>query len=351
MGAIFFLDRKEENKMTKRSLACLLIPVLLLAGCNLLPDAGVKPREASEQSIWAMDTQMDLRLYGDEEGNLMQSLIAILNSLDRELSATAPDSKLTALNESGWTDDTQIVFLTTRALAISEQTGGALDITMLPVSRRWGFTTGSYGVPYSGELEALRDNVGMDKITLTEKTVSIPDGTKLDFGALAKGYAADLCRAELEQAGKSGVLSLGGNLQTVGNKPDGSAWVIGVQDPDDPGRYALTLRITGTKAIVTSGDYQRYFIQDNIRYCHILDPKTLSPVRGKLRAVTVVADNGLLADGLSTALFVLGREAGMELWRSQRDFEVIWMEDDGTIWLTPGLKDLASGNDFEVIEP
>ena len=259
--------------------------------------------------------------------------------------------QLTALNESGWTDDARIVFLPTRAKAYSEQTGGALDITLLPASRCWGFTTGSYGVPFSGDLEALRDRIGMDKITLTDAAVSIPDGTNLDFGALAKGYAADLCREKLEEAGIPGILSLGGSIQTVGTKPDGSAWMIGVQDPDDPGRYALTLQLNGAKAVVTSGDYQRYFMQDSVRYCHILDPKTLSPVRGTLRAVTVVAAEGLRADALSTALFVLGREAGTELWRSQRDFEVIWMEDDGTIWLTSGLKDLASGSDFEVIEP
>ena len=346
-----FVDRKGENKMTKRSLACFLILVLLLAGCNLLPDADVTPREVSEQSIWAMDTQMDLRLYGDEDGAGMQTLIALLNELNRALSATAADSQLTALNESGWTDDARIVFLTTCAKAYSEQTCGALDITLLPASRCWGFTTGSYGVPCSEDLEALRDRIGMDKITLTDDFVSIPDGTNLDFGALAKGYAADLCREKLEAAGIPAILSLGGSIQTVGTKPDGSAWMIGVQDPDDPGRYALTLQLNGAKAVVTSGDYQRYFMQDSVRYCHILDPKTLSPVRGTLRAVTVVAAEGLRADALSTALFVLGREAGTELWRSQRDFEVIWMEDDGTIWLTSGLKDLASGNDFEVIEP
>ena len=339
--------------MNKRTLALLLALLLLLGGCNLLPDAGGNPRaQASERSIWAMDTQMDLRLYGDSDGKTMAALTARLNELDRSLSATDPDSDLSALNSSGHSEEPRILRLTAEALAVSEQTGGALDVTLLPASRAWGFTTDNKSVPEATALEALRERVGMDKIELREGvSVSLPAGTELDFGALAKGYAADVCRARIEEDGLSGILSLGGNIQTVGSKPDGSDWVIGVQDPNDAGRYALTLRIQGAKAVVTSGDYQRYFMEDGVRYCHILDPKTLAPVRGSLRAVTVVADSGLRADALSTALFVLGREAGEALWRSQGDFEAIWMEADGSIWLTPGLEDLTQGDAFQVIAP
>ena len=329
----------------KKHLFIILVLALFLVGCNLLPDAGEQPRALSESSIWAMDTQMDLRLYGDKDGTLMAELTATLNRLDHTLSATAADSALTALNESGWTDDRDIVYLASNARKISEQTGGALDITLLPVSRLWGFTTGSYGVPAAADLEALRDRVGMDKLSLTDESVSVPAGTKLDFGALAKGYAADLCRARMEEAGLSGLLALGGNIQTVGTKPDGTDWIIGVQDPNDAGRYILTLRLTGSKAAVSSGDYQRYFVQDSVRYCHIMDPETLAPVRGSLRSVTVVANEGLLADGLSTALYVLGREAGTELWRQRGNFEAVWIEDDGVVWVTPGLKDRIADGD------
>lgn len=334
--------------MKTRVLSTLLLLALLLAGCERLPE---KSGAASESSIWAMDTQMDLRLYGDGDGAVMSALTALLNRLDHKLSATSADSALTALNQSGWTDDGELISLVSQAQTISAQTGGALDITLLPVSRCWGFTTGSYGVPAAEDLEALRGRVGMDKLTVSDGALSLADGVKLDFGALAKGYAADLCRAEMEQAGVSGILSLGGNIQTVGTKPDGSDWIIGVQDPDDAGRYCLTLRLTGSKAAVSSGDYQRYFMQDSVRYCHIMDPKTLAPVRGSLRAVTVIAERGLLADGLSTALFVLGREAGTELWRKQGGFEAVWVEADGTVWVTSGLKDRIVEGEYQVIEP
>ena len=338
--------------MKHRILPILLALALLLSACNLLPEAGAKPRAVSESSIWAMDTQMDLRLYGDAEGACMQRLTALLNELDHTLSATAEDSDLTALNRSGWTDTPHILRLAEEALAVSEETGGALDVTLLPVSRAWGFSTGSYGVVPAAELEALRDNVGMDKLTLQPGVgLSIPAGTALDFGALAKGYAADLCRAELEEADCAGILSLGGNIQTVGTKPDGSDWVIGVQDPDDPGHYLLTLGLTGSRAAVTSGDYQRYFMEDGVRYCHIIDPGTLAPVRGSLRAVTVIADSGLRADALSTALFVLGREAGEALRRSRGDFETVWIEADGRVWVSPGLAERVLEGSYEVTQP
>lgn len=323
--------------MKKRLLFPLLALALLLSACGLLPEFSVTSRPQSDTTIWAMDTRMELRLYGDRNGAVMADLTGQINALDQALSVTSAGSALTALNESGHSDNVQIVALVAAAQKISDLTGGALDVTLYPVSRAWGFTTQTYQIPEAEALEALRELVGMDKITLGEESVSLAEGTKLDFGALAKGYAADLCRRRVEDAEVSALLSLGGNIQTVGSKPDGSAWVIGVQDPDDMEHYALTLSITGSKAVVTSGDYQRYFMEDGVRYCHIIDPKTLAPVRGTLRSVTVIADSGLTADGLSTALFVMGRAAGEALWRQRGDFEAIWMEADGSVWVTPGL--------------
>ena len=304
--------------MKKRLFFLLLALALLLSGCRLLPEVNVATPAQSDTAIWAMDTRMELRLYGDSTGAVMTDLTGQINALDQALSVTSASSALTSLNETGRSEDVRIVSLVSAAQKISALTDGALDITLYPVSRAWGFTTQTYQIPETEALDALRALVGMDKITLGEESVCLAEGTKLDFGALAKGYAADLCRRRVEDAELSALLSLGGNIQTVGSKPDGSAWVIGVQDPDDM-------------------DYQRYFMEDDVRYCHIIDPKTLAPVRGTLRSVTVIADSGLTADGLSTALFVMGRAAGEALWRQRGDFEAIWMEADGSVWVTPGL--------------
>lgn len=338
--------------MKKCVLLLLAALLLLLSACDLLPAFTAGTSAAlSEQSIWAMDTPMDLKLYGDGEGSVMTELTSLLNELDRTLSVTNSNSDLSALNESGETNNETILTLVAEAQKVSTLSGGALDITLYPASLAWGFTTERYRVVPAQELEALRERVGMEKLRLEDGKLSVPEGTLLDLGALAKGYAADCCRAKLEAAGVSGILSLGGNLQTVGSKPDGTDWVIGLQDPENPAGFCLTLKFPGSKAAVSSGDYQRYFLQDGMRYCHILDPKTLAPVQGSLRAVTVIADEGLYADALSTALFVLGREAGEALWRQRQDFQAVWVEADGSIFITPGLQDRVLKGSFEVIAP
>ena len=344
------------HRALRRGAALLLASALLLAlaGCVLLPDTSGGTLQTAERTLFLMDTQMELRLYVPDEAagrEALDELEALLTQLDGRLSVTNPDSVLSRANRLGQSDDPELLELAGRALQMHGQTGGALDISLYPASRLWGFSTGSYRVPAPEELEALRPAVGMDRLTLSPEQLVLAEGMQLDLGALGKGYAADRCRELLEQRKCSGILNLGGNLQTVGEKPDGSDWVIGIQDPDDMGAYLLTLRLPGSRAVVTSGDYQRYFEQDGVRYCHILDPKTLSPVRNSLRSVTVVADSGLQADGLATALFVLGLDDGLALWRASRGFEAVWIEDDGTVTVTSGLKELASGCAFEVAEP
>ena len=334
-------------RQTAKICAVLAVLTLLLTSC-LLPEGQTPSRAASDRVVFAMDTQMSLRLYGDD-GTGMKALEELLQLLDGELSATAEGSDLSVLNRDGSSDNAHIRALTEGAIALSERTGGALDVSLRPASLLWGFTTDQYRVPEPAEIEALRERVGMDGISLTETGVSLREGLSLDFGALAKGCAADFCRERMEEAGLCGILDLGGNIQTVGDKPDGSEWNVGIQDPDDPGAFLVVLRFSGSKAVVTSGDYQRYFEQDGVRYCHILDPETLSPVRGSLRSVTVVAKQGLLADGLATALFVLGREKAADLWRNSDDFEAIFLESDGTVWITAGLEGMVSGTACQVI--
>lgn len=337
------------RRIGTRLLAALLSALLCaLCGCGFFPEGGTKDVSAHERTLFAMDTEMDLRLYGDEDEACLAELAELLTRLDRQLSVTDPDSALSALNGAGASEDETLCALVSRSLELGARTGGALDISLYPVSLAWGFTTGTYQVPAEEELEALRGITGIDRLKLSAGRVELAEGMKLDLGAVAKGYAADLCRALAEERGLSGVLALGGNIQTVGRKPDGSPWIIGIQDPDNPGKFILTLSLTGSRAVVTSGDYQRYFERDGVRYCHILDPETLRPAQSGLRSVTVVAGEGFLADGLATALFVLGPEKGLELWRASSDFEAVFVAADGTVTVTPGLKELVSGGTFEV---
>lgn len=327
----------------KRLSAILLALALLLTGC-----AG--DGAYTDTTLYAMDTAMNLRLYDDADGAAAAWLQQYLTQLDDTLSVTKKDSAVWALNNTGRTEDALVCELLQQALLLTERTGGALDVTVYPAVQLWGFTGQVYQVPTQEQTQAVLERIGSSHVHLSDGEATLDRDCQVDFGALAKGYAADQCRAYLEEKGVCGVLSLGGNVQTVGEKPPfHQSWTVGIQNPDDPQTYLATLQVKGSKAIVTSGDYQRYFESDGVRYCHIFDPATAEPVQSDLRSVTVIADSGLLADGLSTALFVMGLDGAATFWQGSDDFEAVLVADDGTIYVTQGLQDAVSDCTFTVI--
>ena len=175
------------------------------------------------------------------------------------------------------------------------------------------------------------------------------DGAQLDLGGIAKGYAADLLRAQLEKEGvTSATLDLGGDVFVMGRKTDGSDWRIAVKDPADTESY-LGVVSAADKFIVTSGVYERYFEENGVRYHHILDPKTGCPAASGLVSVTVLCENGAWADALSTACFVLGPDGALalrdDLADQGTDFELILVTDDGRVLYTDGLADAFTPND------
>ena len=244
------------------------------------------------------------------------------------------------------------------SLHLCQLTDGALDITAYPAGSAWGFTSGEYRVPDSGELEQLVPTIDYTKLSLDQaQSVTLPAGMALDTGAVAKGYAGDWLKETLTSNGiSSALLDLGqSSIQTVGVKPDGSPWRIGIQDPSGDS-YLGVLELTD-QAMGTSGSYQRFFEEDGVRYCHIIDPDTAAPAQSGLASVTVVSDSCMVCDGLSTALFVMGRETAALYWDFMRadpnlDFEATFIEEDGSIFVTEGLEDsfsLANGySDREV---
>lgn len=161
----------------------------------------------------------------------------------------------------------------------------------------------------------------------------------LDLGALAKGYTGDeLMEIFHENGVKSAIVSLGGNVQALGKKPDGSLWKVAVRNPFSPETDMCTVEIEG-KAVITSGSYERYFTgEDGVDYCHIIDPKSGRPVHNGLVSVTVIGESGTECDALSTALFVMGADGAVEFWRKNGDFELILVSDDGKIMYTEGLE-------------
>ncbi len=324
----------------KRALFGGLALALLLTGCGT---------QSSEAQIFAMNTFMTLTVHSPHAREDVKAATALINQLDRELSVTRPESEVWALNHADGNPvevSSDTAALLKAALELGEKTSGALDVTLYPVVKAWGFTTDEHQVPGEETLSALLEGVDYSAVSLIEgedgAAVTLPQGIELDFGALAKGYAGEVCADLLRDSGvTSALLRLGGNIQTIGARPDGKPWMIGVQDPsrpDDPDAVLGSLAIVD-QAAVTSGGYQRYFEQGGVRYWHIIDPSTGSPARSGLSSVTIVADSGTLCDGLSTALFVMGREKALDFWRQEGGFEAVLVEDSGEVWITAGLSE------------
>lgn len=339
----------------KRRLAALLLMIFAL----FLTACGEKSAESETRTVYAMDTVMNLTVYGENAAAALESAEKELHTLDENtLSRTAEGSELYALNTSNgetveYGADDILPALIETALTISDATDGAFDPTLAPVLDAWGFTKDLRRVPSADELAALLARTGRGKVALEKTadgwTVTLLDGAQLDLGGIAKGYAADVLRAQLEQEGvTSATLDLGGDVFVMGEKSDGSDWRIAVKDPGDTESY-LGIVSASDAFIVTSGVYERYFEENGVRYHHILDPKTGCPAESGLVSVTVVCKNGAWADALSTACFVLGPDGALalrdDLADQGTDFELILVTDDGRVLYTDGLADAFTPND------
>ncbi len=313
---------------------CLSLAFLCFPGCS-------EASRSSESQIFAMDTVMNLTVYGGKADAALKAAASKIYALDDQLSATKKDSEVSRLNASAgvFTQVSEPVMKQIQtSLEVSERSGGAYDISIRPLVSLWGFDTNNAHVPSASEIAAAKQLVNYRNIEVSGSAVKLKEGTQVTLAAIAKGYTSQtLINLFREMGVKSAVVSLGGNVQTLGTKPDGSKWRVGIQDPKSASGFVGVLE-TADMAVVTSGGYQRYFDEGGKRYHHILDPKTGYPADNGLISVTIVCPDGTLADALSTTLFVLGMERALEYWRTYGGFEAIFVTEDGKVAATEGLR-------------
>ena len=229
------------------------------------------------------------------------------------------------------------------ANTVYRQSNGALDLSIFPVLERWGFHNGRYYVPTEEELASDLSMRCFDSMVLTSfpssgsYAVSFPAGARISFGAIGKGNAAENAIDAMRNVGvTSGIVSLGGNVQTLGLKPDGTNWNIAVQDPNNTSTYLGVVSV-GETAVVTSGTYQRFFTQNSKTYHHLINPESGHPINNTLSSVTIICEDGTMADALSTAMFILGESKALNYWRTYGGFEMILINKDKQITCTKGL--------------
>lgn len=335
------------------SVLCILGTIGLM-GCQSFTDK--KEAGQAEKELFAMDTYMTLKAYGDNAEEAVSKGEKEIQKLDELLSTGKADSEISKLNESGTgilsQDTDQLI---KKSLELYKDTGGIFDISIYPVAEAWGFGKKEYRVPSQEELDRLLPLVDAGKLSYSEEKRELTfgqEGMKIDLGGIAKGYTSSKIMEIYRKEGLTGgMVNLGGNVQTMGKKPDGEPWKIAIQSPEKDGHYLGVLLIQ-EKAVITSGGYERYFEENGIRYHHILDPSTGKPADSGLASVTIISDDGTQADGLSTSLFIMGKEKAEAYWREHRDeFDVILLTDDGKLYISEGIeKQFSSDREFSILK-
>ena len=328
--------------MKNRLISLLVIIILsltVLSSCN---------DSYNEISFFAMDTPMNIRIYGGSD-NLLSSSEKIITDLEKKISVTDSESEVYNLNNNkslSVSDET--LYLINTALKYCDFTSGSMDITVYPLVEKWGFTTKNYIIPKPEEISSLLDSVDYKNIIISGNSIKLENNAEIDLGCIAKGYAADIVSDYLKKEGiTSAILDLGGNIQTVGTKPGGEKWKIGIKSKEGDGIIGSVS--VADSAVVTSGNYERYFEKNGKRYCHIINPDTGYPAESGLSSVTVISESGTYCDCLSTAFFVMGKDKAVEYYKKYNDFEMVLISDSNVIMITPGLESVFEKTDNNCI--
>ena len=397
------------NNLRKTGYFFALTVVLVISGawlCGCSAD-----NKSAQVDFFAMDTIMHITCYGEECEEAVSAAQTEIMRLDALLSTEAEDSEVSRINSAGGGKlgvDTEA--LVRKALLLYELTDGAYDMTIMPLIRLWGFTTGEYRVPDKTQLEKTRLLCDSGQVEYADSYLTLKAGQGIDFGGLAKGYASDkLVEIFDSYKIKAAYFSLGGNVYCYHKKTAGSTWNIAIENPfarnidfsiDSAGNTENNTNIENTgnmvnkvnsvntgitgknagkskvktgnvpdylgavrvydKAVVTSGGYERYFTENGRTYHHIIDTATGFPADSGLVSVTVISSDAALADGLSTACFVMGLERSTALWKKYgagqeycgetrvAAFDLVMMSEEGTVYVTEGIADSFT-SDYETV--
>lgn len=325
------------------------IIILIIIGYAIYNVAGQQNLQRFSKTELLLDTVFEVAVFVEDqaEGNrLLRESFSEVRTLERSLSRFIRNSDVDRVNrEAGRAPvevDPATYYVIERSLYFSELSGGKFDITIAPLLELWGFGTGEEKVPSTEEIQGLLGSVDYQKIVLDREgqAVFLPgEDMSIDLGGIAKGYIVDRIVQYLESQGVSrAFVNAGGDIRTLGVRPDGNPWRIGIRDPQQRDNIVAVVPVSDT-AIVTSGDYERFIQVDGVRYHHILDPGTGMPA-GEVASVSIVAPDCLTADVLSTAVFVLGPREGLELLENIPDAEGVIIDNLKKIHVTSGLEDI-----------
>lgn len=383
--------RKQENIMStyffhsKRSrshsrffylILCtvLVCPILLFTGCGNITDADTSTTENEPISISSikLNTAIQITIYDSQDKSLLDDCLALCDRYELIFSRTNENSELYKLNHrkdtsdkdpnadgqtipypiSGtadtWHISEDLASLLSQGLSITRESDGAFDIAIAPLTSLWDFTAEDPKVPDDAAIQKALPLCSSDGVTIDDQDITLPsDDIQFDVGAIAKGYIADRMKDLLVKKGvNSAIINLGGNVLCIGSKPDGTPFKVGIQKPfADRNETEAVMDITG-KSVVSSGIYERCFKQNGKLYHHILNPKTGFPYDNSLISVTIISDQSVDGDALSTTCFALGLEDGLK-FAEKKGVQAVFITEDYELHYTDGFQDEINVTDVE----
>ncbi len=338
-------------KQSNKSIQLFFIGILFLIFLSITGCKGEESAVASSvesQSRLLLGTSSKITIYDYPSEEVFEMAFARIEEIENKMSVNIETSEVSQINASSGIGPVKVSSDTFRviekALLIAELSGGAFDPTVGPLVEAWGIGSDDARIPSQEEIDAILPLIDYSKVILDPSTSSVflPEkGMALDLGGIAKGFAADEVALILKDAGvNKAIINLGGNVLTVGSRPDDSGWKIGVQNPEsDRGEYIMIVRMED-QALVTSGPYERFFIEDGVSYHHILDTETGYPVVTPFTSVSIISNESFIADALSTACYSLSLEEGLALVASLDGVANLYIDEDRDVILSEGFSSL-----------
>ncbi|MDD6547719.1 FAD:protein FMN transferase [Blautia massiliensis (ex Durand et al. 2017)] len=352
----------------------LVCPILLFTGCGNITDADTSTTGNEPISISSikLNTAVQITIYDSQDKALLDDCLALCDKYELVFSRTNEKSELYKLNHrkdtsdkdpntdrqttpypvSGtadtWHISEDLAALLSEGLDITRESDGAFDIAIAPLTSLWDFTAEDPKVPDDAAIQKALPLCSSDGVTIDGQDITLPsDDIQFDVGAIAKGYIADRLKDFLVKKGvKSAIINLGGNVLCIGSKPDGTPFKIGIQKPfADRNETEAVMDITG-KSVVSSGIYERCFKQGGKLYHHILNPKTGYPYDNSLISVTIISDQSVDGDALSTTCFALGLEDGLK-FAEKKGVQAVFITEDYKLHYTDGFRDEIRVTDVE----
>ena len=311
-------------------------------------DPPTNENEPVTKTLFKFDTVINLKIYGDDESaKHLKKIEQMLDDVDQQINMSNKDSEIHAINQAAGIQAVKVSRETFDLMKVSvdyaKDTQGAFDPSIGPLVSLWKIGNGGEHVPDANLIDQAKSLVNYQDIIMDEANLTIKlakEGMSLDLGGIGKGYAADLVAdyLHIEQI-ESAIIDLGGSsIIAIGKKPSGEQWRIGLQDPDRKRGEQLAIIQLDNETIDSSGVYERFFMENGVRYHHILDPKTGFPTQNGLKSVTIVGGTATDADVLSTAVVVMDLEEGMAYMNQKQNVEAMFITEDNRIYLTSGLK-------------